>query len=57
MPRPTITVAIPYYSGRHYLAEAIASVQAQTERNGCSSSTTLGRSPPTSSSRRTGTSG
>ena len=32
-PRPTITVAIPYYSGRAYLAEAIASVQAQTERN------------------------
>ena len=27
---PTITVAIPYYSGRAYLAEAIDSVRAQT---------------------------
>ena len=31
--RPSITIAIPYYAGRAYLAEAIASVQAQSERD------------------------
>jgi glycosyltransferase involved in cell wall biosynthesis len=29
-PAPTITVAIPYFAGRSYLAEAIDSVRAQT---------------------------